>query len=130
MPTRISVENLDESIRLLTEEVEGIVRDMTTQTSEVIEDLSPVDTGFFRFNWNLTFGTPNATVRGVRDPNRKYGPPQFNLANLWKISQGRVYFTNGVDYAGILDRGRSAQAPQGVTEPTAAIIESRFRVVA
>lgn len=132
MPAKIVIDGLDEEILSLTKKVEGAVNEVITATGDEIEELSPVLTGFFRFNWNLTYGGPSDLVRGVRADDLRFGPPTFSLVADWFLTSGRVYFTNAVDYAEILDAGSppgSPQAPQGITDPVAAIIDFRFREI-
>jgi len=124
MPAKVTVTGVAQDIARVTDEVEAIVRQIEGSTgTEVLAD-SPVDTGFFRSNWNKSFGSPNGSVRGSRDPNRTYGHRGFG--GTWTIANGNIFFANGVDYAIYLDAGSSSQAPQGVTEPVATRINARF----
>ena len=129
MPIEIS--GIDEDIALVEREVEGVVRDMARQTGDAIVGFSPVLTGFFVTNWNDSIGGPDTSVRGTR-PNvstRQFGDPTFTVQNTWSAQDGDIVFANNVDYADVLDAGGSPQAPQGVTDPVASIIDSRFRRV-
>lgn len=133
MPAKVVVVGLDDDIETITKVIEKAVNEIKDDTGKEIEDLSPVLTGFFRFNWNLTYGAPSDRVRGVRTEDRRFGPPTFDLVAPWFIDSGRIYFTNAVEYAEFLDAGAppgSQQAPQGITEPVAALIDFRFRDVA
>lgn len=127
----VAVRDLDDDIAFVEQEVEGVVRDMARQAGELIVGFSPVLTGFFVTNWNDSIGGPDTSVRGVR-PNattRQFGDPTFTVQATWGVADGDIVFANNVDYADILDAGGSSQAPQGVTDPVASIIDSRFRRV-
>lgn len=126
MPIRI--EDIDEDIRFVEGEIQGVVRDMARQTGEAIVGFSPVLTGFFVNNWNDSSGGIDDSVRGSR-PNsltRVFGDPDFFVQETWVIQDGDIFFANGVEYADILDAGGSQQAPQGVTEPVSSLIDVRF----
>lgn len=127
----IEVQGIEDDIRLVQQEVEGVVRDMARQTGDLIVEISPVLTGFFVSNWNDSFGAPDESVRGAR-PNsttRQFGDPTFVLPETWTVQDGDFVFANAVDYAEFLDAnpGASAQAPNGITDPVASIIDGRFR---
>lgn len=127
----LEIEGLDKDLERVEDEIEGLVRDMALQTGDLIVGFSPVLTGFFVHNWNDATGGPDQRVRGTR-PNvqtRVFSDPTFEVHRSWTVQDGDIVFANAVDYADILDAGGSAQAPQGVTEPVAAIVDSRFRRV-
>jgi len=127
MPLRVTVTGVDQDIAALSREIETVVQRMEVQTgTEIIAD-SPVDTGFFRSNWNRSLGSPNFSVRGTRDPSARY--PAARLGAGWTVGRGNIFFANGVEYASFLDAGSSGQAPQGVTEPVATRIDARFNRV-
>lgn len=129
MPT--VVRNIDQDIALIEQGVRDVVRDMAQQTGDIVVGFSPVLTGFFVHNWNDSTGAPNTRVRGRRpnETTRSFSDPSFSVSFSWDIGDGDIYFTNDVDYADILDGGGSQQAPQGVTDPSASIVDSRFRRV-
>lgn len=64
---------------------------------EALQDITPVDTGWCRDNWEMIFG------------------------------YSETIFYNDVEYASYLDAGWSSQAPQGMTGPVAAMIPSILR---
>jgi len=131
MAARIEVLGLADDIRELTDAIQTDVRFMARSTATEIISFSPVLTGFFVRNWNVSFGTPDGGVSGVR-PNvnvRVFPNPNLFGAQSWTVNQGDIHFANGVDYGIYLDAGSSGQAPQGVTQPVAAIIDNRFSQV-
>lgn len=125
----ITVNDLAQDIARIEDEINGLGRDMARQAGEAIVGFSPVLTGFFVSNWNDSTGGPNPSVSGTRPTGstRVLGDPSFSVENTWTIADGDIVFANGVDYADALDAGGSAQAPQGITDPVAALIDARFR---
>lgn len=78
---------------------------------------SPVDTGRFRGNWNVSFGTPTA------------GPDLVDKTGSEVITRGNavimgmkvpmtVWVSNHLPYAEALENGHSQQAPAGVVAVT------------
>lgn len=72
---------------------------------------SPVETGQFRANWNVSVAVPNETVtvhthlsRALRQADK-----------VMKLPMGQVfYLTNGLPYARRLEYGWSEKAPGGM----------------
>ncbi len=124
----VEVEGLDAEIANVTEEINEIAQFIATDAGDLIISLSPVRTGFFEHNWRVGIGSENIGVSGVppSGSTRVLGSPDFSRTTTWDVTQGALTFTNSVDYAEFLDGGSSDQAPQGVTEPVATIIDARF----
>lgn len=81
---------------------------------------SPVDTGRFRANWNISTGRPDFTTvetTGTKEsPAPARDPVSFALPD--RVS-GKVHFvSNGLPYAGRLETGWSRQAPSGLVKLT------------
>lgn len=80
---------------------------------------SPVDTGRFRGNWQVSINTVDLTV----DPKKfdKAGPGTLaagqNKMNAVKW-EDTIYISNNVPYAGPLEYGHSKQAPRGMLRLT------------
>lgn len=98
---------------------------------------SPVDTGFFRSNWQVSRGTP---VFDTITPGR-LGPRGSKGANAESVQEvfdreessveairpfSRTFIQNNVDYAQALEAGRSGQAPNGVVAPIIAEARVKF----
>ncbi len=72
---------------------------------------SPVDTGRFRANWNVSPASPNQATTESTDSARGTREAQKALT----IPTGQViYLTNGLPYARRLEHGWSKQAPYGM----------------
>lgn len=86
---------------------------------------SPVDTGRFRSNWQVTLGLPaRGEVEGVRSAE------DVLSTGVSVIAQSKpgetVWLTNNVPYALPLEEGHSEQAPSGVVAVTVAEVETQF----
>lgn len=68
--------------------------DVCEQTFDYIQEISPVDTGYFESQWEMDFNFPECD------------------------------FINNTDYASYLDDGWSKQAPNGITQPAIRFIQS------
>lgn len=76
---------------------------------------SPVDTGRFRANWNVSWATPNLSVStSTSDASVQSAITELRTGR-GKVD-GVVYLTNNLAYAGKLEHGYSAQAPSGMVK--------------
>lgn len=89
---------------------------------------SPVDTGRFRANWNVSFGSPDLATT-----ERKDKPGQETIAkgsalidSLDRLNQ--VWISNNLPYANRLENGWSKQAPAGMVALTFAELSTIVRV--
>lgn len=72
---------------------------------------SPVDTGRFRANWNLSYGSIDTTVTDATSQTRVRG----DLAKLLTSPiNGVVFLANSLPYAKRLEEGWSKKAPAGM----------------
>lgn len=77
---------------------------------------SPVDTGRYRANHLLSFGSPDATVSGQTDRSGSV-TLAAGVAAIGGIQSGRfpvIYIQNNLPYAMELELGSSRQAPNGI----------------
>lgn len=92
-----------------------VVRKATLDIFSRVVLRSPVDTGRFRANWNVSYGQPNASV--TTDTGQ--GRIQAEIASVATSPVGSVsYLTNGLPYARRLEYGYSKQAPAGMVRLT------------
>lgn len=78
---------------------------------------TPVDTGRARANWHIHVNAPDySTHEGT-------SPPSFQDINV--DGYPTIFISNGLNYIGDLDDGRSKQAPNGITQPALAAVRSR-----
>lgn len=77
---------------------------------------SPVDTGRYRANHLLSFGSPNTTTSDLVDRSGSI-TLSAGIAAIGGIQNGTfpvIYIQNNLPYAGVLENGSSQQAPQGI----------------
>lgn len=85
--------------------------------------LSPVDTGHFRRNWQVSINSAATKEIDGFDPTGLMVDleAEFVLSKIGEAYQPRIiWFTNNVDYAYDLEMGYSRKAPQGmvgITKP-------------
>lgn len=120
-------QSVDEAAEKLNQRMNKLVRGtLIGMTSKIIER-SPVDTGRFRANWQLSIGHP--AVTDVSSNDKSGARAKRNAAqtiNTTKI--GRVfYLTNNLPYAEMLEFGWSKQAPYGMVRRTLAEYAKFFR---
>jgi len=93
--------------------LETVARKVTFDVFRAVVQRSPVDTGRFRANWNVSFGAPNYTTSASTLAGNE-------ASKALRLPVGGVtYLSNGLPYAGELEFGSSKQAPQGMVRLTA-----------
>jgi hypothetical protein len=114
-------------------QVEQLLRATVLATDRKLKERSPVDTGRFRFSWQIgenTTGIYDAGPQQASDPNSKTrtsppaspAPPLARGVNYTPTFEklGNVYSVhNNLPYAESLAQGHSSQAPAGWVDLTA-----------
>lgn len=92
--------------------VDTVVRVATLALFRAVVLKSPVDTGQFRANWNVSYGAQNLTTSESTDDSRI----NAEISGLSTSPVGGiVYLSNGLPYARRLEyEGWSKQAPAGM----------------
>lgn len=103
----------------LPEKLELSKREIGISVLRKIVQRTPVKTGLARGNWNLSLGQP--------DPTRQRPAPlgQSPISRAVQVLSGKetisqIHITNSLAYIGLLENGRSNQAPGGMVAVTAA----------
>ena len=96
---------------------EIVVAETVTKTANAIVDLSPVDTGRFKANWQITANSP--AQQSLNEYDQLGGETKTSLGRQARAvarakSTKVIYITNRLDYAADLEYGSSNQAPAGV----------------
>lgn len=104
--------------------LETVVRRVTLEVFTNVVRRSPVKTGRFRANWNVSYGTPDVTVTDSND--RARGRAEAVRARTLPVG-GVVYLTNALPYAYRLENGWSRQAPYGMVSVAVAQLNSAVR---
>lgn len=106
-----------------TEKIDAIFRDIVVEIGESVIMLSPVDTGRFKGNWQLTVGAPSSQSLINYDKDGLRTLEQLvSDANKLDASQ-RAYIVNNLRYAQPLEYGYSQQAPSGMVRVTLARLQ-------
>lgn len=96
-------------------EVGVVARKVTLDLFRAIKLRSPVLTGRFRANWNVSYGVPNTATSKSTSPGRI--DAQINRSAKLPLG-GTIYMSNGLPYAEKLEYGYSRKAPRGMIRIT------------
>lgn len=94
-----------------------VVSGTVIRATNAIVDLSPVDTGRFKANWQVTANSP--ATNSLNDYDQFGSDTKKSLARQARAVANSpatkvIYITNRLDYAADLEYGSSNQAPSGV----------------
>ena len=106
--------------------LETVVRRVVLEVFMNVVKRSPVDTGRFRANWGVSFGTPRLTTTDSTDKTLGTARRTVQLVNSLPTS-GIIYLSNGLPYAGRLENGSSKQAPHGMVKLAVTQFDSAVR---
>lgn len=73
---------------------------------------SPVDTGRFRNNWFIGYGSINTTTTGTVDPNGSHKLRQIKSSLASAMAGQVIYFTNSLPYGAVLEYGLYPNPPK------------------
>lgn len=106
---------LDRYAARVGQDVETVAREVTLQVFMSVVLRSPVDTGRFRANWNVSYGTPDYTA--TLSTNKARGDAEAAKALTLPVG-GVVFLSNGIPYGERLEYGYSKKAPTGMIRVT------------
>lgn len=110
---------------------EQVIRAASIRILSRLVMMSPVDTGRFRGNWQVTFEAAAGNPLDTADP-----AGETTIANgsiiieSFRVGMKSVFFTNALPYAYRLETGYSQQAPNGMVRITAAEFQQFFDAAA
>jgi hypothetical protein len=104
--------------------LETVARKVSFDVFRAVALRSPVDTGRFRANWNVSYGTPDLGVTASTNQARS---TQQVARSLSLPVGGVVFMANGLPYAEELEFGSSKQAPVGMVRVTVREFENYVR---
>lgn len=128
------------------EQTEKLLRQTVLTTDQMLKEASPVDTGRFRFSWQIGENTTGAYDAGPQQPSSplsrertsppkdpmpllargmNYTPTYERLGNLYSVHNNLPYAKKLAD--GIKGQGGSTQAPAGWIDNIANDIRTRVR---
>lgn len=97
-------------------DLETVARKATLDVFGAVVLKSPVDSGRFRANTNVSYGAPDQTVTASTNAGRA----QTELAKIMSLPVGGVmYITNALPYAAVLEYGGYPNPPKNPTGKTA-----------
>lgn len=102
---------------------ELVVRQITIKLYSQIILASPVDTGRFRMNWQVSNTNPATGILIADDPSGSRAIGRMTHYVTTSPEWENFCFTNNLPYAEKLEFGSSQQAPQGMVRVTV----SRFQ---
>jgi hypothetical protein len=112
------------------EKVEGrlleVVQKIGLETLARVVMKSPVDTGRFRGNWNVSINSADYSTSADVDPFGGATIARGQTPILGLPEPEAIWVSNGLPYANRLENGWSAQAPAGMVAVTVAEIETMF----
>ena len=73
---------------------------------------SPVDTGRFRNNWVLGYGSINYTTTKTTDPDGRNAVSRIQSSLKTADAGGTIYFTNSLPYGAVLEYGLYPNPPK------------------
>lgn len=106
------------------EAIDQTIRDVVIQVGETIINLSPVDTGRFKGNWQFTVSQPSNFSLAAYDKTGQETIAAL-VAQVNAMDPKQVlWLVNNLVYAIPLEYGHSQQAPVGVVRITLARFQS------
>lgn len=92
---------------------ESVVKKVALDLTYSVVEMSPVDTGRFKNNWNLAIASINRNTNSTDDSNVRANSSILS----YKLGE-TIYISNSLPYAQRLEDGYSKQAPQGMVKVT------------
>jgi hypothetical protein len=103
-----------------TEAIDASLREIIIEIAGSLIQMSPVDTGRFRGNWQFNLMTPDNSTSLNVDPTGAETLGRI-VAEAGTFTAGQTaYITNSLPYAIPLEFGHSTQSPQGMVRVTLA----------
>lgn len=100
--------------------IDDVFREVVINIGTSVINLSPVDTGRFKGNWQLTIGAPSGHSLDAYDKAGHETIAEL-VAQANQLEAGQVaYIVNNLIYGVPLEYGHSAQAPAGMVQITLA----------
>jgi hypothetical protein len=108
----------------------NVVKEVVTEITASLVELSPVDTGNFVSNWLI--GIDSATpwgVTGIKNPDKEFNIDRI-VSRIPMNASNHIYkIVNNTKYAELLEHGHSGQAPNGMVGVTMVRIPGIIRRV-
>lgn len=106
---------------------ETVARQVMFQAFSGVVNMAPVDTGRFRANFIVGYGTPNTATTAETDKTGSATIGRISAAvSGARFGDGSIFLTNSLPYSIRLENGYSQKAPAGMVAVTLARISSRY----
>ena len=107
--------DLSKAIEKAKGQTEAVIKKAAFSVFQSVIQKSPVDTGRFRANWNISVGNPDLSTSEATDKtgSASIGKVASGIAQ-YKLADGSIFLTNNLPYAMRLEDGYSGQAPNGM----------------
>ena len=102
---------LDELAVKIGQDLERVVRTTAILLFQRVVLRSPVDTGRFRANWNVSYNVVDRSISANTDPSGSAKSTAVQSAVLSFPVGGIFYLTNSLPYAGVLEYGGYPNPP-------------------
>ena len=104
----------DEIARAAQSDIDTAVRAVTLFAFKKVILKSPVDTGRFRANWNVSYGVMNTSTSDATDDSATGASTVSKMASVVNTAPlgGIVYMTNSLPYAGVIEFGQYPNPPK------------------
>lgn len=119
------LDTINEWIENVETNIEDVLQTVTFMIGKELVVISPVDTGLFRGNWQMTIGgvSTHSLIRYDTTGAQSISDMQRTVRTF---TPGQVaYIQNNLTYGYDLEYGSSMQAPNGMVR----ITEARFRLI-
>jgi len=103
----VDIQGINESTQFVGDVVEGAIGATVVRTEGLLRELTPVDTGFAQNSWLVTLNRNDQGTPGGNPPANSSFVNEYSLSEV-------AYINNGASYIGVLEDGRSNQAPNGM----------------
>lgn len=102
------------------QEIEDVFKEVVFQVGSSVVRLSPVDTGRFKANWQITANSPASGSLNAYDQSGNDTIARL-LNEVQQLELGQIaYIVNNLVYSVPLEYGHSQQAPNGMVRITIA----------
>lgn len=92
--------------------LDQVIRASAIMVFARVVERSPVDTGRFRANWNVSYGAPDTNTSANTDPSGGAKLQEVSQALLSYPIGGVFYLCNSLPYAQVLEYGLYPNPPQ------------------
>lgn len=111
-------DTIDKWVEETETKLDQVLRTVVIMVGRSLVTLSPVDTGLFRGNWQLTYTGTDSPITRLDETGSATLADLTAKANRFTAGQ-IAYIQNHIFYGYDLEYGSSAQAPRGMVRVTA-----------